>query len=725
MITWMLVLAVVAGVAAVVVTLAAAHSTLQAQRQYEMLLERVPKAAHLADLEQRIADRTKDVERLAGQVAEHERLKEKIPGLERAVADLERKKATLQPLEEQHARLGEQIQQRQRELDALAQEASRIKQDMNDERERLEGLRRQADAERISATTAKSEAEQARQQLNGLQASIGEAKKGLDGLMARTESVREELRVLLDQQERQQAKLRELKSEKSLLESELAPLRDTKIALQRELKALGGELDRTRVQKHELAEQVAGLLAQKAQLEESIKELERRRKELEGETNKLLAGFIEHGKAMTGGFDFVDAFEAVREPVLAATTKTRDKLDEARALEEVKQHAKDLGFVYSDRVIRSFHTSLKLGGQSPLLVLAGISGTGKSQLPRLYSDAVGINFLSMAVQPGWDSPADLLGFFSHIERRFKPTPLARALLQMDPYAMEALKRLDKDDNARGKAFRDGIKPHHDEMLMVLLDEMNLARIEYYFSDFLSKLETRNSRGFTETDAVSRSRAEVLLDAPNARGGLQALPLFAGKNVLFVGTMNEDESTMALSDKVIDRANVLRFGRPAKLETRPGSSRDARADRLRKSVWTSWCASATAIEGRESEVKRIREWIDLINEGMDQAHRPFAYRTDQAIQAYCLAYPKESLNPDVALRMAFADQIEQRIMPKLRGLDLQEEGGRAALGAVQRVVDEIKDDELAEAIELGKRANGGSSFAWYGVTRSEKAVAAAR
>jgi hypothetical protein len=331
----------------------------------------------------------------------------------------------------------------------------------------------------------------------------------------------------------------------------------------------------------------------------------------------------------------------------------------------------------------------------------------------------------MAVQPGWDSPADLLGFFSHIERRFKPTPLARALLQMDPHAMEALKRLDRHDARRGEEFRRGIESHHDEMLMVLLDEMNLARIEYYFSDFLSKLETRNSRGFKEADTVSRSRAEVLLEAPNARGGLQALPLFAGKNVLFVGTMNEDESTMALSDKVIDRANVLRFGRPAKLETKPGSAKDARPERLTKGVWSGWCDSIVNTTGRDADVKRIRSWIDLINEGMDKAHRPFAYRTDQAIQAYCLGYPQDSLPAESVLRMAFADQIEQRIMPKLRGLDLQEEGGRAALTAVQRVVEELKDDELAAAIDLGKRANGGSSFAWYGVTRSDKVGTAAR
>ena len=116
---------------------------------------------------------------------------------------------------------------------------------------------------------------------------------------------------------------------------------------------------------------------------------------------------------------------------------------------------------------------------------------------------------------------------------------------------------------------------------------------------------------------------------------------------------------------------------------------------------------------------MRAWIEALNEGMDRAHRPFAYRTDQAIQAYCLGYPRAGLDPDAALRMAFSDQIEQRIMPKLRGLDHQEPGGRDALAAVLRVVEELKDTDLEAAIELGMQANGGSSFAWYGVTRSDK------
>ena len=711
--SWLLVLAIASGVAAIVVTLAAVHYTLQAQRQYERLLEQVPKAAHLADLEQRIKDRRTDVEKLSGQVAEHERLKQALPGLEAAIADLERKKSALLPIEAEYVGLGAQLENRKREHSELNGKIERAQSQLGEVEASVARLK----DTRNEVTAAVAGLEVTR---SGLEKTVADLLARESAAMKSANEAKAELARLSTEVTNTEKRLSQLKIELSKSEAEMAPLREAKASLVQEVKRLETEAQRRTERSEDLQQKIAALLVQKAQLEEAIKQLEQRRKELADETERMLKGFIEQGRVMTGGFDFVDAFEAVSDPALPEKSRMRDALEEARALEEIAQHAKALGFVYSDRVIRSFHTSLKLGGQSPLLVLAGISGTGKSQLPRLYCDALGINFLSMAVQPGWDSPADLLGFFSHIERRFKPTPLARALLQMDPYALEALKKLDGKDSSKGKAFREKIVAHHDELLMVLLDEMNLARIEYYFSEFLSKLEIRNGRGFDDSDPTSRARAEVLLEAPNAKGGLQALPLFAGKNVFFVGTMNEDESTMALSDKVIDRANVLRFGRPAKLEAvQPKSGKAARADRLSSQVWKRWCESTVSSAGREAEIRRMRAWIEALNEGMDRAHRPFAYRTDQAIQAYCLGYPRAGLDPDAALRMAFSDQIEQRIMPKLRGLDHQEPGGRDALAAVLRVVEELKDTDLEAAIELGMQANGGSSFAWYGVTRSDK------
>ena len=68
-----------------------------------------------------------------------------------------------------------------------------------------------------------------------------------------------------------------------------------------------------------------------------------------------------------------------------------------------------------------------------MTVLAGVSGTGKSLLPRRYAEAMGLRFLQISVEPRWDSPQDLLGFYNYIEKRYRATDLARALVHMDPY----------------------------------------------------------------------------------------------------------------------------------------------------------------------------------------------------------------------------------------------------------------------------------------------------
>ena len=90
--------------------------------------------------------------------------------------------------------------------------------------------------------------------------------------------------------------------------------------------------------------------------------------------------------------------------------------EEKNALLRVEKLLEDSGLEFSRRTINAFHTSLKTAVISPLTVLAGISGTGKSQLPRRYADAMGIHFLKLPVQPRWDSPQDLFGFYNYIEK---------------------------------------------------------------------------------------------------------------------------------------------------------------------------------------------------------------------------------------------------------------------------------------------------------------------
>ena len=118
---------------------------------------------------------------------------------------------------------------------------------------------------------------------------------------------------------------------------------------------------------------------------------------------------------------------------------------------------------FNERSVKAFHTGLKCADVSSLVVLAGISGTGKSLLPELYAAALGMNFMSVAVQPRWDGPQDLFGFYNYMEGRYKATELARLLWQFDRY-----------NNPPSNPSQNV------PMNLVLLDEMNLARVEYYF-----------------------------------------------------------------------------------------------------------------------------------------------------------------------------------------------------------------------------------------------------
>ena len=212
------------------------------------------------------------------------------------------------------------------------------------------------------------------------------------------------------------------------------------------------------------------------------------------------------------------------------------------ALREVEAYLAKLGLKYNYRTIASFHTALKINEISQMTVLAGVSGTGKSLLPRRYAQAMGIHFLQVAVEPRWDSPQDLLGFYNYIEKRYRGTELARVLVHMDRY------------NTSGLAE----EPFEDHVLLVLLGEMNLARVEYYFSEFLSRLEVRP--GYRDSENPERRAGACLpIDVRGKKQG--SLKLFPSHNVLFAGTMNDDESTQSLSDKVLDRSNVMQFAAP--------------------------------------------------------------------------------------------------------------------------------------------------------------------
>jgi len=116
------------------------------------------------------------------------------------------------------------------------------------------------------------------------------------------------------------------------------------------------------------------------------------------------------------------------------------------------------------------------------------------------------------------------------------------------------------------------------------------------------------------------------------------------------------------------------------------------------------------------VDKITKWTVQLNDALDSVQRAFAHRTAAAIKAYCLAYPAGALKPDAALKHAFADQIEQRVMPKLRGVDPASPDGQRTMAGLQELIRELGDGELEEAFERGRQANDGQSFVWYGARR---------
>jgi MoxR-like ATPase len=381
-----------------------------------------------------------------------------------------------------------------------------------------------------------------------------------------------------------------------------------------------------------------------------------------------------------------------------------EEQDETNFLQRVKKALQKEGLVFPQRIIDAFHTSLKCHDINPITVLAGVSGTGKTLLPVRYAEIIGMHRLVMAVQPRWDSPQDMFGFYNYLEKEYKATELSRALVRMDPF-----------NYPQGQFAMLNSEWARDRLLLVLLDEMNLARTEYYFSEFLSRLELRR----TVPDPSNRSRrseAEIELDAGP---GEHRFRIWVGPNVFFVGTMNEDETTQTLSDKVLDRANVLRFGKPdenVKAVSINTTNQAAISNKyLSFNQWKKW---RREFKENTDWYEPVSEWTTKLNAALNRVGRPFGFRVLQAIGHYVANYPR--VEDSERFKLAFADQIEQKIIPKIRGIDLSTDNSNECLEEVGAINAELDDRDLGDAFKSARdESRMIGMFQWRGVTRKEE------
>ncbi len=186
--------------------------------------------------------------------------------------------------------------------------------------------------------------------------------------------------------------------------------------------------------------------------------------------------------------------------------------------------ASQLGLFYEIADMRRFVGGLSV---SHIMILQGMSGTGKTSLAYAFGDYLKNPTNVVPIQPMWRERTDLIGYYNEFTKKFNETTLLQKLYEAS---------------------------HDDQMYITVLDEMNIARVEYYFAEFLSLLELPdpNKRHLDVISDVWETDPSLLND------GKMILP----NNMWFVGTANNDDSTFSISDKVYDRAMVINLDKKA-------------------------------------------------------------------------------------------------------------------------------------------------------------------
>lgn len=347
---------------------------------------------------------------------------------------------------------------------------------------------------------------------------------------------------------------------------------------------------------------------------------------------------------------FIDAYRLYYDKVFSPKTSDKKesdvKVDAKQRLEKIKSYISSKGFIYDYNLIENFYLCLKT---KPFVLLAGTSGTGKTRLVRLFSEAIGATedgrYLQVAVKPDWSDSTDLFGHLN-LDNDFMPGAI-----------IEFIKKASDDKN--------------DMPYILCLDEMNLARVEYYMSDFLSIIETRDWNG-------KKIKTDRLIPKACFSGNKKAEDDFKDldfpENLYLVGTVNMDETTFPFSKKVLDRANTIEFSfvdfdLPEVLEEQNETPIVVNNDFLRSDYLRLMTDCTDNWEG----VKKYNDKIALINSILKDGDAHFGYRMRDEMIFYMLYRDSFDLIDEDT---AFDNQILQKILPRIQG-------GTESLAAILR------------------------------------------
>ena len=280
--------------------------------------------------------------------------------------------------------------------------------------------------------------------------------------------------------------------------------------------------------------------------------------------------------------------------------------------ETVSLQADEANLRFERSLVEALHLGLWADEQRHFAILSGLSGTGKTQIALRYAMALtgaesdtGGPVEVIAVHPGWHDPGPLLGYVNPLTGGYARTEFLNFLLEA------------------------AAKP--DETHVLILDEMNLSHPEQYFAPILSAMEIPDG------------------EIPLHRGDPEELGVPTGvpypKNLVLIGTVNMDETTMGISDKVLDRAFTLEFWD------------------IEPEEWPGW--ESCGLDG--SEKTRVRGLLAALTRTLSPARRHFGWRVIAEVVGFLEGRSRDSgieIGPDAALDQV----IYAKVLPKLRGSD---------------------------------------------------------
>ncbi len=560
------------------------------------------------------------------------RLKEEKNGLHRQLDEMADE---MNALIQENRELNKKID---RQKDYGMEELKQDKQRLNIQKQGLENHIKRREEE-IREENQK-EIERLKKEKNGLHRQLDEMADETSALRQKNRELKEKIDLQKDDY------MEKLEHDNGVLENCKKDLLATNEDLKNRIQELENEKNKLDPRDERIKElekekrELEGIWAQKEDAEQKCARLSAYNVSLEADLNILNERFENLKNIYVGVEDFEKRQENIKEQIAKTNPKVlgtpSNVTDELAFLERIEKGMQEFNVFYPKRLLYMFHTALKSASLSPLSVLSGVSGTGKSELPKLYAHFGGLNFLSIAVQPTWDSPESLMGYFNAIENKFDATEFLRFFIQTT---------LSKNEEPYGLK---------EAMNIVLLDEMNLAHIELYFAEFLSKLEIKRSK-------------ETNISIKLGTGLTWELPL--GDNLLFVGTMNEDESTKMLSDKVLDRAFCLNFERPKILQSKQQKPLPNNDGYLKVETFNRWINKESNLEAKLEKYKKLTEDI---NKRLSACYRSIGHRVWQSMSAYVHNHPLvlhafDASDKDKALQFAYEECLVLKIFPKLRGV----------------------------------------------------------